>query len=466
MIGRQDAVLFALVLGLAAAVRLYALGIPAELVFDEVYYAQDACSYLGGGAATCGVETEASVIHPPLGKWLIALGIGIFGYDPVGWRASAAVAGIGAVGLLYLLARRLTGSALAAIVAAGMLALDPLAIVSSRVAMLDIFMTCAGIGILLFASLDRDTLLNAGASTHRWWRPWRAAAGLTAGVAVATKWPGAFVLAAVIILVVLWEADAARRGGVPFRSALLLATPSVLLWLILTPVAIYAASYAGRIDGALLALPWTEGAWLRELADRQLFMLRFHAGLNDTHPYASPAWSWPIGKRAVVYFFETDAAGRYREVLAFANPVLWVPGLVAAAAAGISALRRRAIWGPEMVILVAVAAAYLPWLAITAGRQFVFLHYFLPTVPFLALALGWACSRLPRVPKRGLVAAVGTVAVAVYVFWEPMIYGRPLDYDAWRTRIVFADCTPAEEVGDRLAPRPEGGPPPPGWCWV
>ena len=115
MSGRRDTVLFAAVVALAAAVRLYELGAPGELIFDEVYYAQDACSYLGGGAATCGVETEASVTHPPLGKWLIALGIGLFGYDPVGWRVSAAVAGITAVGLLYVLARRLTASALAAI---------------------------------------------------------------------------------------------------------------------------------------------------------------------------------------------------------------------------------------------------------------------------------------------------------------------------------------------------------------
>ena len=37
--------------------------------------------------------TAPTPVHPPLGKWLIALGIRIFGMNPVGWRIGAAVAG-------------------------------------------------------------------------------------------------------------------------------------------------------------------------------------------------------------------------------------------------------------------------------------------------------------------------------------------------------------------------------------
>lgn len=445
---------------------MYQLGSPDRLVFDEVYYAQDACLYLGWDEVPCGVGSEASWMHPPLGKWLIALGIGLLGYDPVGWRVSAAIAGIVTVGLLFLLARRLTGSGLAAVLAAGTLALDPLSIVSSRVAMLDMFTTCAVVATVLFAVLDRDSLAASGGTPARLRRPWRAAAGLAGGAAIATKWSGVLVLPAVVVLVLLWEAEAARRDGRRPGPALLAAAPSVLLWLVATPAAVYVASYAGRLDADLLAVPWHEGAWVREFLYRQLEMARFHGGLDDTHPYASPAWSWLLGKRAVVYFFEVDTAGRYREVLALANPLLWVPGLLAAAWGAVIALRRRVAWGPEVVVAMAVAAAYLPWLVLSANRPFVFLHYVLPTVPFLALALGWAVTRAPRGRGRALAATIGAVAIAVLVFWEPLVYARPLDYDSWRDRILFEDCTPAELTDGRLAPRPDGGPPPPGWCWV
>jgi dolichyl-phosphate-mannose--protein O-mannosyl transferase len=460
--------LVAAVLVLAAVVRLLHLGTPDRLVFDETFYAQDACAYLGWGAARCGVAAEASWMHPPMGKWLVAAGIALVGNDPVGWRLGAALAGTAAVGLLYLLARRLTSSGPAALLAAGVLALDPLSVVSSRVAMLDGFVAAALVAMVLFATLDRDSLARAGPEVPRPHpvRPWRVAAGIAGGMAVATKWSAAPVLLAVIGLVLLWEVSAARRAGRDSGRAVVSAVPSVLVWLVITPVVVYAASYAGRLDGDLLAPPWQAGAWVRELAFRQLEMARFHADLAGTHPYASPAWSWLLGKRAVLYFFEVDPAGRYREVLAIPNVALWVPGFVTAVVAGAAAVRRRAAWGPELVVAVGVGAAYLPWLVLSAGRSFVFLYYVVPVVPFLALALGWAVAALPARAGRRLAAVVGVVAVAALLFWMPLIYAWPLDDDAWRQRILFQDCAPIEEVDGRLAPPPGGGPPPPGWCWV
>ena len=464
---RRDAVLFLVVLVAAAAARLYGLGSPDELVFDEVYYAQDACFYLGWGEGVCGVATEASHVHPPLGKWLIAFGILLFGHEPTGWRVMPALAGIAIVGFVYVLTRRLTASSLAATVAAGFLALDPLSIVSSRVAMLDIFSAGAGVAAVTFAVLDRDRVASRGPDARRMRRPWLIAAGLAGGVAIGTKWSGALVLGAVVLLVLAWEVAALRRGGRTTASALVGAAPAVFVWLLALPALVYAASFAGRLDGDLLSAPWQQDAWVRQLGGRQLQMLGFHAGLDETHRAASPAWSWLLGKRAVVYFFEVDAAGRYREVLAFANPLLWLPGAAAAGWAALVAARRRALWSAEVLVAAAVASAYLPWLVLTAGRPFVFLHYIVPTIPFLALALGWALSRMPRLPGRAFAAAVGATAIGVVVFWSPLIYAWPLDYDAWRSRIVFADCGPEAVADGRLMPRPTvATDPPPGWCWV
>jgi len=466
-IPRRDAVAFFLVVGVAAALRLYSLGSPEALVFDEVYYAQDACWYLGWGEQVCGVAGEASFVHPPLGKWLIALGILVFGYEPFGWRIMPALAGIATVGLTYALARRLTGSTLAAVVAGGILALDPLSIVQSRVGMLDILATCAGVAAVLFAVFDRDAMTRQHTQPDRVMRPWLIAAGLAGGAAAACKWSGVLALGVVILLVLAWELSASRRAGHTTGEAIRSAAPVIIIWLVALPALVYAASYAGRLEGDLLAWPWQRDSWIRQLGGRQLQMLQFHTGLDETHRAASPAWSWLLGKRAVVYFFDGDA-GRYREILAFANPVIWVPAAISAAAAGILAIRRRALWGAEAVIAAAAAAMYLPWLVLTIGRPFVFLHYIVPTIPFLAVAMGWAVSHLPPVSGRSLGGAMAAVAVAVVLFWSPLIYAWPLEYDAWRTRIVFTDCGPEALTPDgRLMPQPTVATnPPEGWCWV
>jgi dolichyl-phosphate-mannose--protein O-mannosyl transferase len=50
--------------------------------------------------------------------------------------------------------------------------------------------------------------------------------------------------------------------------------------------------------------------------------LQFYLGIQDVSRYTSPAWSWPLIRRPVVYFQE-DSGRRYREILALGSPVVW-----------------------------------------------------------------------------------------------------------------------------------------------
>lgn len=461
---RRDVVAFGVVVGVATLLRAVWLGSPDRIVFDESYYAQDACTYLRLGAEVCGGTREASWVHPPLGKWLVALGIWLGGYEPTAWRMPAVVAGIVGVAALFVLARLLTGSLVAGVVAAGILATDPLSIISSRVAMLDIFVATAGVLAVLFAVLHRARL-DTGSAPHGLFPPWLAAAGFACGVAIATKWSGVLVIAIVVVLLVGWDIQTRRESSSAPQSATA-TVAQLVVCLVLLPATVYAASYAGVLEGRLLALPWEQDAWPRVFAGRQLRMATFHVGLDALHPYASPAWSWPLGKRAVVYFFEIDPAGRFREILAFANLPIWLPGAIfAVLASGWTIMRRRLRTAP-FVIAVAVAGSYLPWLLLTLGRPFVFLHYVVPTIPFVALALGWGIGRLPPRAKAAAAGGIMAVALTVVLYWGPVIYGLPITYDQWRMRILFTDCGAGQTVDGRLQPIARPGPQPTGWCWV
>ena len=77
------------------------------MVFDENYYAKAARIFVGGSDEVCrsshptsarSAQQEwdvGSFVHPPLGKWTIALGSALM--DPFGWRIGSAVAGTLAV---------------------------------------------------------------------------------------------------------------------------------------------------------------------------------------------------------------------------------------------------------------------------------------------------------------------------------------------------------------------------------
>lgn len=471
----------------AAALRFVSLGRPMELVFDEIFYARDACWYVAGTEAVCGITELASRAHPPLGKWLIGSGIALLGYDPVGWRVAAAVAGTLSVALVYLLAWRLlrgrvsaAAATIGASAAAGLLAIDLLALVQSRVAMLDAFITLFVIGAVLAAVLDRDRPRDREGRSW-WWRatlgrPWLLLAGACLGAAAAVKWSGAYVAPAIIGLVAIWAVVDRRRDDPEagwrrwIRSAVRGDLPAVLVALGLVPLLVYVASYTGRMPGELLAAPWDPASVWNGIWQHQRAMLDFHTELAGDHPYQSPPWAWPLLQRPVAYWFG-DEGGAYREILAMGNPLAWWPGL--AALAGLLVTWARSGWGwlrPEPVILGAAGATYLPWLVLSGDRSQTFLWYFLPTLPFLYLALGcfasWAWASA-RVPLRAAVGVAGAVVLAGFAFWLPVATALPLDPEAWRSRMLFTDCDRPDGIVQELPDDTTSqGVPPDGWCWI
>lgn len=471
-----------------AALRLVGLARPVGLVFDEIFYARNACQYVLGGAE-CGIGELAGRSHPPLGNWLIGIGIRIFGYNEFGWRITAALAGAVTIGLLYLLVRRLLAgrvpdgaATVGSFSAAGLLAIDFLHLVQSRMAMLDVFVTLFVVAAVLFTVLD--VTRDRGEATRSWWtrlalgRPWRLLTGASLGAAVGVKWSGAYAGLIVVALIVAWETAASRdrdnHGGTgrSWWGALGIAArrelPRSLVLLGLVPLVVYVASYIGRIPEAGLGLPWVDGTFLHEVWQHQERMLRFHVGLGGNHPYESPAWSWLLDKRPVAYYFRVDD-GAYRHILALGNPLAWWAGGVAVIGLGVAWVRDgMRLARPEPVLLGAVAATYLPWLALTASRSFVFIWYILPTIPFLCAALGLVAAYAWRgIPGRVAVGVGGAVLIASFAFFFPVLTALRISPDDWRARIWFADCArPGAQTLELPDDIIESGPSPAGWCWI
>ena len=478
----------------AAVMRLVRLDDPKVLVFDETYYAKDACYYVTSSPNLCGIDIESTLVHPPLAKWLLALGIRLFGYDSFGWRISAAVAGTLTVLLLFLLARRLLRSTVAASLTAGLLAIDLLHFVESRIAMLDIFVPLFGVAAVLFIVYDRDRPPEQDATSSRTvgllQRPWRIAAGIAAGAALACKWSGGFFIVLIIVLSVAWEIGARRRREEP-RAVLATLRgegASMLVWLLVIPVLVYCFTYLGRLPVADESdiCPERTGSWVNRLVEQQKCMLRFHKDLTSNHSYQSPAWSWLALKRPVSYYFETDPNGDYKEVFATGSPFVWWTSILALGVVAVAWLRRRDPWRPEGVILAGFAFTYGPWLAagLFSERSAVFLFYLLPTVPFMCLALGYVASRLGRSwEAKAAIGLFSAAAIWFFVFYYPLLTKVPLPQPQWDKRIwIFDNCDkPAGDPTTALVTETSGGKtstrttfttgtnddlPPTGWCWI
>lgn len=479
----------------AGILRFWNLGSPHAVIFDETYYAKDAWSLLQlgyegswpeGAKANSAIladpqqiplsDRASYIVHPPVGKWTIALGESIFGLNPFGWRFMLAVLGTLSVLMLCRIGRRLLRSTTLGCLAGGLMAVDGLHFVMSRTALLDLmvmFWVLAAFGCLL---VDRDRTRarlaaalpgdapdeGVGSSLHLGTRPWRIAAGVCLGLACATKWNGLFVLAAFGLMTVLWDAAARRVAGArqAYRAVLRRDVPTAFVSLVPVALVVYVASWAGwfatsrgqfRDWGARHPNGWPDVLDpLRSLWYYHTQMYDFHRGLNAPHTYDSNPWSWLVLGRPVSYFYEDPKLGSdgcrvescAREVLGIGTPMLWW----AAVGALCYLLYRWALrrdWRAGAV-LCGVAAGYLPWFLYQ--DRTIFLFYAVIFVPYLCLALAMTLGALVGPAWAGErrrmwgASAAGVLVLLIvwnFIYFFPIYTGQTLPMDSWRARMWF-----------------------------
>jgi dolichyl-phosphate-mannose--protein O-mannosyl transferase len=485
-----------LVAFVAGVLRFWNLGRPKAFIFDETYYAKDAWSLLNFGveqnyvkAAEDGAADPSNakilagdltglwtgdpayVVHPPGGKWAIALGEQIFGLTPFGWRFTVALAGTLAVLMVARIGRRLFRSTLLGCTAGVLLAVDGLAYVHSRTALLDplvMFWALAAFGALL-VDRDRTRALLAdrlrAAQTTRFGpglglRPWRLAAGVALGMACATKWSGLWFVAVFGLMTVLWDVGARRTAGVrrPWLGALVRDAGPAFASIVPVALAVYLASWTGWFVGG-------EDAYLRDWASDHpgpalvpdaLWSLwhyhqeawRFHTGLESFHPYRSNPWGWLVLARPVSYFYEGPALGEQgcdveqcsQAITALGTPAIWWAGVLALPVLVYLWAGRRD-WRAG-AILAGVAAGYLPWFFYQARTVYSF--YAVAFVPFVVLAVtmclglvlgGRAASARRRQWGAAAAGAYVLLAVANFAWLLPVLSAEVIPYAEWARRM-------------------------------
>ncbi|HEU5038624.1 MAG TPA: phospholipid carrier-dependent glycosyltransferase [Nocardioides sp.] len=500
---------------LALFLRLWHLGQPHVFEFDETYYAKDAWSLLNfgyerdstdkanelilDGTTLTGVFKDGPemIVHPEVGKWLIALGIKAFGMDPFGWRIAAAVVGSLMVLVMCRFARRITGSTALGVVAGLLLSLDGLHFVLSRLALLDIFVAFFILGGVHCIVADRDWFRGRLASrldepvAHGWgprvlFRPWLLLGGLSWGLALGTKWEAIYPLAAFGLLCWLWSAGARRSFGVRWpvlRSAVADGVPA-FVHLVLVAAVVYVATWTGWLMHAhqyeehLSATQYThydggqdwptrsepDASGLGEVTQSLRSLWYYHQDvydfhthfLNDsTHTYQSKPSGWLLLNRPVGVAADTgikpgtqgchapEGSDCLRQVLLLGNPTIWWGGCLAllfAVAMWVGARDWR--FG---VAVVGTASTWLPWLQY--DDRPIFLFYAIITLPFVVLALTLAMGKLigsarAPSPRRtfGVIVAGAFFVLALinFAWFWPIWTNQLLTHSEWLDRIWFS----------------------------
>lgn len=394
----------AIILGISALLRIFRLGTPNEVVFDEVYYVDGARDLLANGVELTNGKPEF-VVHPPIGKWMIAIGIKLFGDNPIGWRISAALFGVVSIYLIFLVARKLFKSDFLALLSTALASVDGIHLVMSRTALLDIFLMTFLFGAFT-ALIFQKYLLMA----------------LMLGLGLGTKWSALYFIIAIAVYLFIRE----RRA--------------LISYVIIIP-SVYLVSWSGwflSING-----------WNRKSSSNSLLslfnyhkeILDFHTGLETDHPYQASPWNWLILGRPTSFFYDSPkncgSDNCAQEILAMGTPTIWWLGLISIfITIGYFIHRRDKSAG---LILLALLSNYLPWLLFPERTTFYF--YAIAFQPYLILAITFAIKEFladSQGKRRVWVVSGFSLSALVFLYFLPLYLGTVLTYEAWYSRMWFS----------------------------
>ena len=481
-ISARQLLLISLLVGLLAAAlftRFWRLGTPGEFYFDEIFFPATGQEILSGDPDAWEFIGHENT-HPPLSKLFMAGGMALLGENsPFGWRFFGALAGVGSVFFIYLLAKRLFRSEIAGLAAGFLMVFEGLFFVQSRIATPDTYLLFFILGTVYFLVSDRFLF-----------------SGMFFGAALAIKLTALLTVFPIVMyfLYRYWLAEQGKGASIVYLApvtllAFYLGTPvlfggllvdkidpgvlvpdlsapafSVALgsWMAfwaLAPLAAYLIYRSSRprdgpeenaVPGLLVILPLFfvlvplsiylltyvpmlfTGHGLEDVLLLNRDAYQFHStspqvtGPEAFHPYSSPWDTWPIMMRPIFLYVSSGGAVIY----SLGNPIIFWAGLPALAFAlwqGLRGLRARfdeatgrlslsGSLGPEQASLLFVVLAYLAFLLPWAIQpRLLFIYHYLPSLAFLLLALAYAVHWLWQRPW-GRAPVIAFLATAALTF--------------------------------------------------
>lgn len=429
---------------LALVTRLWQLGVPHAIVFDEVYFRQFASDYLSGHFFFD--------IHPPLVK-LIFAGIGTLFHlsaaqvqsgmpGDVILRTLPAFAGAALVPLMYVIIRQLgLGRRIAAFGALLVLA-DNALLVESRFVLMDSLLLLFGMGAL-------SAYLYLRRMTGAWRWLWVVIVAVLLGMLVSTKWTG---LAIAGLIFATWVIDSVVRRA-PWQRVV---GEGVLALLIMATI--YICSFA--LNFTLLTRSGDGDAFMSErfqatLVGNTHYDPNTHMSLWDkivelnsemytaqstlehvTHPYATKWYTWPLEIRGVYYWEGAPLKnGAQGNIYLLGNPAVWWTTTIGVLAALMIWLAKPKLLGARhkqiAFLLTGYALNFIPFAFI--DRPMFLYHYFfallfaiLLTCVMLTILFDWQRQKYGRKAVLQTYWLIVAIVILGFLYFLPLSYGWPL----------------------------------------
>ena len=374
--------------------------------FDEIYHGRTAYEYVNGLSI---YETT----HPPLGKLLMTIGIGLFGWNMLGVRFMGVLFGLLMIPLFYQLSRRLFKYNWIALLTTVIFSFDFMHLSHSRIASIDSFMVFFILAAFTFMVEFLKEYEEKGLSLKA--KVFLGLSGAMFGCGAAVKWAAIYAglgLCAVYIYGIVIRFKKTKKSE---------EIKKLILWSLglyaLLPFAIYYFSYIPYFAC------FNQSLTLENFIGAQKHMYSYHSGLTATHPYSAAWYDWIIDLRPLWMHQGVLLADGSRETIAtMNNPILIWGGLAAVIYTLVWCIREKKLPLCAFVIFAGYFSQMLPWMFVS---RVTFTYHYFPMLAFLALAMGfyWKNGVADKGKRVFVPVGVCVIAVALFFLYYPVLTG-------------------------------------------
>jgi len=381
--------------------RTFRLATPARYIFDEVYHVVTIKAYSQNNPA--GYEwwhkppepnTAYDWLHPPLAKLIQASSIKLFGDHSFAWRLPSAIFGTLSILALYLLTLTIFRKPKLALLSATIFSLDGLQLTMSRITMNDIFLTTWLIFTLKFFYQYLTTKTKTKTKKYLY------LTGIFTGLSIATK-HSAVLLYPIFTIFLL-----------PRLKTIIKKPKKILLIiysLILIPLFIYFLSFSQF---------FFQGHTLKQFKELHQQIYWYQTNLSATHDYQSSAWQWPLLVRPVWIHVDYQL-NTIANIYNLGNPAIFWGGLIA-----LIYIFSKKLNSKTKYLLTCYFLLFFPFVF---SPRIMFLHHYLPALPFLALIIAQAIHK-----NKKLTLCFLALTAILFFFFYPLNTAIPIQKDLFK----------------------------------
>lgn len=358
--------------------------------FDEIYFARTAYEYAHG------IEAYEWV-HPPLGKIIQAIPIKVFNtMAPFFYRLMGNIAGILMIIVMYIFSKQLFKKRKFAILGSLLMTFDTFHFAQTRMGTVDSFLVL----FIMISYYYMYKYLKDNKTKNL------LLSGLFFGLSTSVKWTGLYAgcgLAIIFFIYItknkLWNLKLIGK---------------CIIYYLVIPLAIYIGSY--------LLFPNVQVTYtnnIDKIIEQTEKMYHYHSTLDETHPFSSKWYTWPLSYKPVWYYQGEVDEGSHGTIVGVGNIVIWYLGFLS-----ILYLLYRLIKKKDketLLIIVGYLCLWLPYIFI--GRCMFLYHYF-PALPFMMLSIVALFKQIDDKWKTDIPMIIYTIIfISFFAIYYPAISG-------------------------------------------